>query len=111
MGALVLGMHRSGTSALAGALEAMGLRVGPGEDVMPADIANPEGYYELWSVVRADDDLLADFGGRWDSPPDFTKDWSDGDVAQEFVRTMRAHLSELFDGERYLLKDPRMSLL
>jgi hypothetical protein len=111
MGALVLGMHRSGTSALAGALEAMGLSVGPAEDVMPADIANPEGYYELWSVVRADDDLLAHFGGRWDSPPVFTPNWSDDDVAQEFVRTMRAHLTELFDGERYLLKDPRMSLL
>ena len=111
MGALVLGMHRSGTSALAGALEAMGLSVGPDDDVMPADIANPEGYFELLSIVRADDDLLAHFGGQWDSPPDFAPDWSDGDVAQEFVVTMRAHLAELFGDDHYLLKDPRMSLL
>ena len=45
--------------------------VGPDDDVMPADVGNPEGYFELWSIVRANDDLLAHFGGRWDSPPDF----------------------------------------
>jgi hypothetical protein len=111
MGALVLGMHRSGTSALAGALEAMGLSVGPDDDVMPADVANPEGYYELLSIVRADDDLLAHFGGQWDSPPDFAPHWIDDDVAKEFIVAMRAHLAELFGGDRYLLKDPRMSLL
>ena len=111
MGALVLGMHRSGTSALAGALEAMGLSVGPDDDVMPADDGNPEGYYELWSIVRANDDLLAHFGGRWDSPPDLATDWTDDGVTKDFVHTMRAHLVELFDGGRYFLKDPRMSLL
>lgn len=111
MGALVLGMHRSGTSALAGALEAMGLSVGPAEDVMPADVGNPEGYFELWSIVRANDDLLAHFGGRWDSPPELTPEWADDDVTTEFVQTMRAHLVELFGDDRYLLKDPRISLL
>jgi hypothetical protein len=111
MGALILGMHRSGTSALAGALEAMGFSVGPDEDIMPADIGNPEGYFELWSVVRADDDLLAHFGGRWDSPPDFALEWTEDVAAKEFVTAMRAHLTELFGGERFLLKDPRMSLV
>jgi hypothetical protein len=111
MGALVLGMHRSGTSAMAGALEAMGLNVGPLDDVMPADIANPEGYFELLSIVQANDDLLAHYGGRWDSPPDFAPEWSDDDVAKEFVVAMRTHLDGLFGDERYLLKDPRMSLL
>lgn len=111
MGALVLGMHRSGTSALAGALEAMGLSVGPDHDVMPADDANPEGYFELLSIVKADDDLLAHFGGRWDSPPEFAPDWREDAVAKDFVIAMRAHLAGLFSDDRYLLKDPRMSLL
>ena len=111
MGVLILGMHRSGTSALAGALEAMGFEVGPENDVMPADIGNPEGYFELLSIVRANDELLASFGGRWDSPPDLAPDWLEDDVTKEFVDTERAELSELFDSERYLLKDPRISLL
>jgi len=111
MGVLVLGMHRSGTSALAGALEAMGFDVGPEDDVMPADVGNPEGYFELLSVVRANDDLLAHFGGRWDSPPDFAPDWSEDDAAKEFVDASRASLSELFESDHYVLKDPRISIL
>jgi hypothetical protein len=111
MGVLVLGMHRSGTSALAGALEAMGFDVGPDEDVMPADDGNPEGYFELLSVVRANDELLAQFGGRWDSPPDFESDWTTSDAALAFVDTARELLGGLFEDDHYLLKDPRISLL
>ncbi|HUZ41751.1 MAG TPA: hypothetical protein VMU68_10235 [Acidimicrobiales bacterium] len=111
MGILVLGMHRSGTSALAGALEAMGFEVGPDDDLMPADIGNPEGYFELLSVVRANDDLLAHFGGRWDSPPEFQPNWTSDDAALEFVQKGRADVRRLFASDRYLLKDPRISLL
>jgi len=111
MGVLVLGMHRSGTSALAGALGAMGFDVGPDDDVMPADAGNPEGYFELLSVVRANDDLLAHFGGRWDSPPEFAPGWSEDDSAIEFVDAARAALSELFENDHFLLKDPRISIL
>jgi hypothetical protein len=111
MGVLVLGMHRSGTSALAGALEAMGFDVGPDDDVMPADAGNPEGYFELLSIVRANDDLLAHFGGRWDSPPEFAPGWSEDDTATEFVDATRAALSELFESDHFLLKDPRISIL
>jgi hypothetical protein len=111
MGVLVLGMHRSGTSALAGALEAMDFDVGPENDVMPADDGNPEGYFELLSVVRANDDLLAQFGGRWDSPPDFESGWTNDDAAVAFVDAAREHVSQLFENDHYLLKDPRISLL
>jgi len=111
MGVLVLGMHRSGTSALAGALEALGFEIGPEADVMPADDGNPEGYFELLSVVRANDDLLAHFGGRWDSPPDFASDWTEDAVALEFVESARVLVGELFESDGYLLKDPRISIL
>lgn len=111
MGVLVLGMHRSGTSALAGALEAMGFAVGPENDVMPADVGNPEGYFELLSVVQANDELLAHFGGRWDSPPDFAPGWTQDETSVAFVDAERASLAELFGDERYLIKDPRISIL
>ena len=42
---LVLGMHRSGTSALAGTFSQLGLRLG--DELMPATAdANPKGYFE-----------------------------------------------------------------
>jgi len=39
-----------------------GFGIGPPDDLMPADDGNPEGYFELLSIVRANDDLLAHFG-------------------------------------------------
>ena len=106
-----MGMHRSGTSALAGALQSMGYEVGPDDDVMPADVGNPEGYFELLSVVRANDELLAHFGGRWDSPPEFLPDWTNDEVSGEFVDAARAMIDALFESDHYVLKDPRISLL
>ncbi len=111
MGVLVLGMHRSGTSALAGALESMGFEVGPEDDVMPADEGNPEGYFELSSIVRANDDLLTHFGARWDSPPEFEPDWANDVAATEFVGATRSAIGELFTSNHYVLKDPRISIL
>jgi hypothetical protein len=104
-------MHRSGTSALAGALEAMGFEVGPNDDVMPADVGNPEGYFELMSIVRANDELLAHLGGRWDSPPKFAPGWTEDEVSLEFVETSRTALTGLFSSTHYVLKDPRISIL
>lgn len=111
MGVLVLGMHRSGTSALAGALQSMGFEVGPEDDVMPADDQNPQGYFELTSIVRTNDDLLAHFGGSWDSPPKFAPEWANGEAATHFVDTARSAIGELFESDHYVLKDPRISIL
>ncbi len=111
MGVLVLGMHRSGTSALAGALASMGFDVGPDDDVMPADVDNVDGYFELLSVVDANDDLLAHFGGRWDSPPDFPPHWTSDAASVAFVDGARGLIGQRFASEHYLLKDPRISLL
>lgn len=41
---VVLGMHRSGTSAVTKSLELMG--VGLGDNLSPAGFANPKGFWE-----------------------------------------------------------------
>ena len=52
----VLGMHRSGTSALTGALAKSGAT--PGAHLMPPTTDNPEGYWECAPVARLNDELL-----------------------------------------------------
>jgi hypothetical protein len=89
----------------------MGFAVGPDDDVMPSDVGNPEGYFELLSIVRANDDLLAHFGGRWDSPPDFETAWTNDDASIAFVDAARTAVRELFVDDHFLLKDPRISIL
>ena len=62
----VLGMHRSGTSSLAGSLEEAGLHLG--EVVTRAD-HNQKGNRESLAMRDLNDRLLEHNGGAWDRPP------------------------------------------
>ena len=111
MGVLVIGMHRSGTSALAGALDAMGFEAGPSDDLMEGDEGNPQGYFELRSIASLNDEILAHYRGRWDSPPVFAPGWEGDDAAKAFKVRARDALKEVYESDSYVLKDPRISLL
>lgn len=63
----VLGMHRSGTSALTGCLEDLGLYLG---DVVREAPHNKKGNNENLAIRELHDLVLEDCGGRWDTPPD-----------------------------------------
>lgn len=56
---LVLGMHRSGTSAVTGLLARLGVHVGASADLLAQDSANPVGYYERLDVLQLNQQLLA----------------------------------------------------
>lgn len=63
----ILGMHRSGTSCLAGALERCGLFLGP---VSQRAVRDPEGFlYEHEEAVWVHSRILAANGGTWYRPP------------------------------------------
>ncbi|HEY9217452.1 MAG TPA: hypothetical protein VIO94_05335, partial [Phenylobacterium sp.] len=107
---LVLGMHRSGTSALTKALSSLGTDL-PAH-VMPGDEHNEAGYYESWPIAVLNDQWLRACGSAWDDP--FAYPLNTLAPAQEAEWTTKA--AELFDEEfgdsrRPLLKDPRVSLL
>jgi hypothetical protein len=104
-------MHRSGTSALAGALDAMGFEAGPSGDLMEGDEGNPQGYFELRSIASLNDEILAHYRGRWDSPPLFAPGWEHDEAARAFVARAREALTEVYASDAYVLKDPRISLL
>lgn len=63
----VLGMHRSGTSALAGCLEEAGVFLG---EVRSANRANPRGNRENLRIIALHKALLKRNGGAWDRPPE-----------------------------------------
>ena len=62
---LVLGMHRSGTSATAGLLVRLGVEAPM--MLMPADASNPEGYWESRRLWEVHERLLRDADSRWDT--------------------------------------------
>ena len=65
-GLVILGMHRSGTSAAAGQCAALGLSFG--DNLLPPQSDNPKGYYEDREITGANDLLVTALFGGWDSP-------------------------------------------
>lgn len=62
----ILGMHRSGTSCLAGTLEEAGLYLG---EVITEAPHNVKGNRENRSIMDLHEELLVYNGGSWDKPP------------------------------------------
>ena len=65
---LVIGCHRSGTSAVTAALVALGLHGVDPADRMDRVTSNPE-HWESMAASQFNEDLLASLGAAWDAPP------------------------------------------
>jgi hypothetical protein len=111
LGVFVIGMHRSGTSAVADALGALGLTLGEPGEHMRADPANPGGFFELRRIGELNDEILAELGGRWDCPPALAEGWENRPAMTPLVRKAMTTKAALLPRERWVLKDPRITLL
>jgi hypothetical protein len=61
---VVLGMHRSGTSALTRGVQALGVYLG--DNFLDTRPDNPTGYWEDKAIVALNDRVLASFGLHWE---------------------------------------------
>lgn len=94
----VLGMHRSGTSCLAGSLQQVGLSLGEAHTWNPH---NKKGNRENQSFVDLHDTILAANGGAWDRPP-HKPVWN-----EEHREQARALLHQFAMEPVFGFKDPR----
>jgi hypothetical protein len=107
---LVLGMHRSGTSSVAGALIRLG-GAAP-RNLLPPQLDNPKGFWESSVLVTLNDDILAAGGSDW-------QDWRAFDPARIdpparlalHARARSALADEFGDASLPIVKDPRMCRL
>jgi len=107
---LILGMHRSGTSALAGALSKLGCEL-PAH-AMVASKSNPKGFFESTRVRDFNDELLASAGSAWDDFANLPEDWLKSPVAGEFLeRAVSVLEGEFGNAQLFVLKDPRICRL
>jgi hypothetical protein len=107
---LVLGMHRSGTSAVTAALQALGVYLG--DRTMQGNEFNPKGFYEDIDLAAVNNRLLADAGRAWDSflLPDFRAEYAESYVRE--LKSARDIVSSRFGGHPlWAFKDPRTSRL
>jgi hypothetical protein len=107
----VVGCHRSGTSATAGFLRALGVDFGPEDVLMGPAPDNPKGFVEHTRVVRVHDRLLAVHNGSWDYPPPAAAlDYAARADAAPVVGRLRAAFAEFDPAKPWGVKDPRMCL-
>ncbi len=104
----VVGMHRSGTSALTGLLGALGLALPPESDLLTGQPDNPT-HYESTSLIALNDRLLAAAGVTWDAPGPLAPGWSGSPALTAFDAEARAAVDTVFPGPGPAVwKDPRL---
>lgn len=108
---IVLGMHRSGTSAVSRLLNMMGAYFSPPDQVLPPTEANPKGFWERKDVLRLHERMLEQLEMSWDDIGAFREDALTPKVTQIFEQEARAILYGLDAHRPWFLKDPRMCLL
>ena len=110
--AVVLGMHRSGTSALTGMLAQAGLDVP--DDLMdrPDDVINLKGYWESEGLMQVNDRLFEAFGLHWSSSDRMPVNWWTTPQAVVWRRELIRQLTQTCRGTQHpVIKDPRMCVL
>ena len=100
---IVLGMHRSGTSLLAGSLQLAGLELGR---VSEKDKHNARGSRENAGIVAFHNAVLEAHGFSWKNPPMGEISWSPAERSRA-----QAEVAELNTGGLWGFKDPRSLLM
>lgn len=108
---VVLGMHRSGTSAIARGLTTLGVELGG--NLMPAAQNNNErGFWEDQEIVDINTDVLDTLGHSWHSLKPLASERLASLEDSPLMRRAVDYLREHFSGYPIFgLKDPRISLL
>jgi GT2 family glycosyltransferase len=110
---LVVGMHRSGTSAVASELASLGLALPPAADLLGRRRGNEHGHFESQSLLDECDEVLRRLGGAWDDPPVASSDPTFSDELAALLERARSTFGAAFSDRRSAAcwKDPRIALL
>jgi O-antigen biosynthesis protein len=107
---LVLGMHRSGTSALTRMLNLLGATLP--KTLLSEARSNRKGYWEPGPLVQLHDELLAEGGSRWDDWRMFDGSTLPAGRLVHYQAEIARTLSEEYESAPcFVVKDPRLCRL
>jgi hypothetical protein len=107
---LVLGMHRSGTSALTRVVNLMGADLP--KRLLAAGHDNQRGYWEPAELVAIHERLLAAAGRAWDATLPIPEAFWRSPAAEAFAKEILATLRSAFAASAlFVVKDPRLCRL
>ncbi|MFM8971039.1 MAG: sulfotransferase family protein [Actinomycetota bacterium] len=99
---VILGMHRSGTSAITRALNLLGAEIGPASDIGR--------YWESQRMRVPLDAVLTALDGGWDAPGAMPEGWEQDPAVRAIEPQAREALAGYGDPEVLVWKDPRVCL-
>lgn len=108
---IVLGMHRSGTSVLARALNLMGAYFGPEGISTGANAENPKGFWERRDVRALNDAVLRGVGCDWNRVLRFDLRTLPPELLADFDKRAARLVLEMDAHRPWLIKEPRLCLL
>lgn len=108
----VLGMHRSGTSAITRAINLLGADLGNPEKLLPPNGDNQEGYWEYSDIVTVHEKILGALTSHWDTTTPLPDQWWENKKIEPFRRELEEIVVDQFMNKPlWLWKDPRTCLL
>jgi hypothetical protein len=111
LGVVVLGMGRSGTSAVTRMFATAGFFVGRDEDLMGATEHNPTGHWENLDVWRVNENILSRLRGTWfDPPPEDQQLAARAWTTPELLAVFERLVAQANDAP-VVLKDPRIGVM
>ncbi len=105
---IILGMHRSGTSMVAGILNCLGIDMG--EDQPGKQVSNPLGHFEDVDFLSINKNILASAGGNWFEPPAYSDILALRDDYLTEIQILIQDRSNKSPKTPWGWKDPRTSL-
>ncbi|MDD5280396.1 hypothetical protein [Acidithiobacillus sp.] len=107
----VLGMHRSGTSAMTCGLRALGAHLG--QNLMaPVPDVNPKGFWEDMDIYHLNEEMLQALGTRWYQSTPLSKGQVDWLLANGYLEKAVTLLQgKRLDSQPFAFKDPRLCRL
>lgn len=109
----ILGMHRSGTSVIARAINLLGVHLGEPEQMMPADrSSNPSGFWEHQGVSIIQERILYTLSSSWNDIWPLPEGWLEYPVIQPLKKELIDIVyREFADKPLWGWKDPRTCLI
>ncbi len=106
----VLGMHRTGTSAVTRILMDLGCAL-PGHQV-PASDDNPMGYWEPREIVETHDEFVHAIGRTWSDPRPLADETFRRAAAKDATKRLTQAMKKPIESRaKWVIKDPRMCRL
>lgn len=107
----VLGMHRSGTSAVTRLLNLLGAELGK-ELLAAQEAVNEKGFWEHKELVRINEDILTTLDSAWFDFSSYPSDWWTQPYFERFKKQIQSFVDSTFSfSELAALKDPRLCRL